>query len=554
MIRDAGDSALVYELEARIDPAVNARAIAVADAVRRLALPGVRDVVSTYRSVAVFFDPLQTRLEAITGAIDQAASQRGFELPTRTVDVPVVYGGEHGPDLPDVAVQRGLSEAEIVRLHAERLYRVFMLGFVPGFAYMGIIDQRIEMPRRATPRMRVPAGSVAIAGRQTGIYPQESPGGWQLIGRTRIRPFDADRTPAFLITAGDHVRFVRVQTIEETGPPAVQRARGSTTTSGGFTVVRPGLLTTIQDLGRWGSQDRGVPVAGPMDVVSHRLANAAVGNARDAATIEITLLGPELRFEQDVICALVGADVQATIDDRPVTRNVPIRARKGQSLRFGGPASGARAYLAFAGGIVTTPVLGSRATHVLSAMGGLDGRPLVAGDRIPIGPASAFAGASAHKSAFAAASVDKKARPYATAGTPRGGPTTLRVLPGPQDDFFDSTALERLQSTTFTISPQSNRMGYRLAGAAIARTSDREMISDATVFGGIQVPPSGDPILLMADRQTSGGYPQIATVITADLPLAAQLAPGDSIEFRICTRREAMAALIAQEGPLIDLG
>ena len=127
----------------------------------------------------------------------------------------------------------------------------------------------------------------------------------------------------------------------------------------------------------------------------------------------------------------------------------------------------------------------------------------------------------------------------------------LRALPGPQEDFFDAAAYERLQSSVFTVSPQSNRMAYRLAGAAIPRASDREMISDATVFGGIQIPPSGEPILLMADRQTSGGYPQIATVITADLARAGQLAPGDTVEFRICTRREAMAALISQEGMLL---
>jgi biotin-dependent carboxylase-like uncharacterized protein len=481
----------------------------------------------------------------VTSAIGQAAAQPPGAPQARTVDVRVAYGGENGPDLRDVARQRGLSETDVVGLHSDTVYRVFMLGFVPGFAYMGVVDERIAMPRRATPRVRVPAGSVAIAGRQTGIYPQETPGGWQLIGRTRTRPFDAERTPPFLVAAGDQVRFIPVSTIEATGALAAPRVRASETIGGGLTVIKPGLLTTIQDLGRWGSQDRGVPVAGPMDAISHRLANARVGNARDAATLEITLLGPELRFEQEATIAITGAELQATLDDRPVTRHVSVRARTGQILRFRGAARGARAYVAIAGGIQSAPVLGSRATHVLSAMGGLDGRPLGAGDRVPL--------------ATSAVSTMRSSRPASVPAeafaTPGAGPVArLRVLPGPQDDFFDDAALERLESGVFTISPQSNRMAYRLTGGAIPRVSDREMISDATVIGGIQVPPSGDPILLMADRQTSGGYPQIATVITADLPRAGQLAPGDRIEFRVCTRREAIAALIAQEGPLVGLG
>ena len=538
MIRDAGDSALVLELEPRIDPAVNTRAVAIASAVRGATIPGVRDVVSTYRSVAVFFDPLQTRLESVADALEAAAGEAAAGTAAARVDVPVAYGGEHGPDLPDVAARTGLTEEEVVRRHAALTYRVFMLGFVPGFAYMGIVDASIAVARRATPRVRVPAGSVAIAGRQTGVYPQETPGGWQILGRTRTRFFDAARSPSFLVAAGDEVRFVPVRTLDETGPPPARppvhhRARAE----GGLTVVRPGLLSTVQDLGRWGYQDRGVPVAGPMDSVSHRVANAAVGNSPGAATIEMTLVGPELRFEQDAVFALAGGDFGARLDDRSITRNRPARARAGATLRCGAHAQGARAYLAVGGGIRTEPVMGSRATHLVSAMGGVAGRPLMAGDRLPL-------------TSEADVAVGRSAT-HAIAAT---GRVRLRVLPGPQDEFFDASAFERLQASAFTVSQQSNRMAYRLSGAVVPRLSDREMISDAMVFGGIQVPPSGEPILLMADRQTSGGYPQIATVITADLPLAGQLAPGDRVEFAVCTRREAVAALIAQEGLLLALG
>lgn len=531
MIRDAGDSGLVLELEPRIDAAVNARAIAVATAVRDQGIAGVRDVVPTYRSVAVAFDPLQTRLEAIAAALQTSTGERGAGA-GRTVEVPVAYGGEWGPDLPGVAAACGLSEAEVVRRHARDAYRVFMLGFVPGFAYLGVVDPSIALPRRSTPRVRVPAGSVAIAGRQTGIYPQETPGGWQIVGRTRIRPFDLARTPQFLVQAGDFVRFVPVAAIEDTGPAPAPPVALRAMAPAGVVVLRPGLLTTVQDSGRWGYQDRGVPVAGPMDPLAHRVANACVGNARDAATLEVTLLGPELRFERGATIAVAGADLSATLDGAALPRHTPARVRPGATLRFGERRAGARAYLAVAGGLAVPRVLGSRATHVLSGMGGYHGRPLVAGDTLPVGQASAGA-------------------PVRVADGAVGGGTLLRVLPGPQDDFFDAAAMDRLERSAFTVSSQSNRMAYRLTGGTIPRTSDREMISDATFFGGIQVPPSGEPILLMADRQTSGGYPQIATVITADLPLAGQLAPGDSVRFTICTRREAMAALIAQEGRML---
>ena len=205
----AGDSALVVEFDERIDPVVNARTIACAEAIQAAALSGVRDVVPTYRSVAVYFDPLHTDHDALTACLERAAerpSQRlaGGRAPVR---IPVCYGGDFGPDLAGVAAFAGMAEADVVRTHAGGTYRVFMLGFVPGFAYLGIVDQRIAMPRLSSPRVRVPVGSVGIAGVQTGVYSAETPGGWQLIGRTPLKPFDPSRAEPFLMKAGDAVRF-----------------------------------------------------------------------------------------------------------------------------------------------------------------------------------------------------------------------------------------------------------------------------------------------------------------------------------------------------------
>jgi inhibitor of KinA len=212
----AGDSAVIVEFAERIDPDVNARAIACADAIQAAALTGVRDVVPTYRSVAVYFDPLRTDHDALLARLERAAGQAGpaAAVTPQPVRIPVCYGGEFGPDLAEVASFAAMNEADVVRTHAAATYRVFMLGFVPGFAYLGIVDQRIAMPRRSSPRVRVPIGSVGIAGVQTGVYSAETPGGWQLIGRTPVKPFDPARADPFLMKAGDAVQFYPIDRAE----------------------------------------------------------------------------------------------------------------------------------------------------------------------------------------------------------------------------------------------------------------------------------------------------------------------------------------------------
>jgi antagonist of KipI len=298
-------------------------------------------------------------------------------------------------------------------------------------------------------------------------------------------------------------------------------------------VVKPGMLTTVQDLGRWGFQAEGVPVAGPMDPWSHRMANALVGNERRAAALEITLLGPELEFDDERLAAVAGAEFDLAVDDRSVPWSAPFLIPAGSRLRFRARKRGVRAYLALAGGITVPPMLGSRATHVVSAMGGVDGRPLRSGDRLPLGDVSTSRGP--------VAAAESTLVPL-----PIGG-ATVRVLPGPQQDCFADDALDVLQSGPYVIAQNSDRMGFRLAGPVLRHARGADIISDATPLGVLQVPASGQPILLMADRATAGGYPKLATVITADLAIAGQLSPGDALSFSVCTRREAMAALIALE-------
>lgn len=300
-----------------------------------------------------------------------------------------------------------------------------------------------------------------------------------------------------------------------------------------LTIVRPGMLTTVQDLGRWGFQSRGVPVSGALDWYSHRVANSVLGNDSAMATLEMTLIGPHVRFDAETTFAVAGAEFRLTLDDAPIETNRAVQAGSGAMLKFGDRVSGARAYLAVAGGIAVPLVLGSRSTHVLTGMGGYEGRALRAGDMLTI----------LQKGSGAILRISKNGtRPLLQDCNPSGA--RLRATP------TDARLFAHIASQRFRISPRSDRMGYRLEAAAIPEAPTGEMISTAVPTGAIQVPPTGQPILLMHDHATTGGYAVAGTVITADLPLAGQLAPGDWVEFEECSIDAAVAALREREGAL----
>lgn len=301
-----------------------------------------------------------------------------------------------------------------------------------------------------------------------------------------------------------------------------------------FAVEAPGLLTTIQDAGRAGHQREGLPPAGAMDPFAASTTNLLVGNGRGAATLEITLLGPALRALSDVRVALCGADLSARLDGLPLPLWRTAIVRAGVRLSFGRRVSGARAYLAVAGGFDVPAVLGSRATFLRGGMGGLNGRPLRAGD------------------ALEGVRGGEQALPWPGRGLRPGDipayplPAVLRVLPGPHPEAFAADALAAFADGIYTLSPRSDRQGYRLDGPVVSRAGG-DILSEAMPLGGLQVPPDGRPILLMADRQTTGGYPLLAVVISTDLPRAAQIAPGDTVRFVAVTLEEAQAAAVAQE-------
>lgn len=507
-----GDSAVTAELGSGIDPAVNARVRALDLALVERPFPGFREAVPTYRSLLVVYDPVVADFDAVREALAARVSAAAAAPPSgRLVTIPTLYGGDGGPDLPEVALSRGLAPSDVVALHSGSEYQAFMLGFTPGFAYLGLLPEAIETPRKATPRPRVAAGSVGIAGRQTAVYPVASPGGWNLIGRTSLRLFDPFTTPPALILPGDRIRFVSVDALPEPEPPPAAAQTGG---GGVIEVVDGGLLTTVQDAGRLGYRRLGVTWGGPMDAAAHALANRLVGNAPGAAALECTIAGPTLRFLATVHVALTGADLGAVLhrDDLgawPVPLGLPVLARAGNVLTFTGRVAGCRAYLAVAGGIDVPPVLGSRATNVAGGFGGACGRPLRAGDRLAVGPPPV-------EPRLERLSVEAPATAV-----------TVRVVLGPQDDHLTDEALRTFLSESYGLGATSDRVGCRLIGPRLTHRGPAEIVSDGMVPGSIQVPPDGQPIVMMADAPTTGGYPKIGTVVTADLSRLAQLVPGE---------------------------
>lgn len=295
-------------------------------------------------------------------------------------------------------------------------------------------------------------------------------------------------------------------------------------------VLDGGLLTTVQDAGRFGYQRYGVPVSGALDTMALRAANRLAGNAGDEAALEMTLLGPRLRFRAAATIAIAGADLGALLDDRPLPAWESVNVPEGATLWFSGARDGLRAYLAVAGGLDVPPVLGSRSTYLRSRLGGYEGRALQAGDVL--------------RGARVVVEASRRSAPGRRPAY--GHEHRLRVLPGPQDDRFSPDGLHTFLSSAYSVTPQSDRMGCRLAGPAIRHCAGPDIVSDGSPLGAVQVAGDGQPIVLMADRGTAGGYTKIATVISVDVCRLAQAAPGDTVRFEAVNLSEAHQALCEQ--------
>ena len=310
-------------------------------------------------------------------------------------------------------------------------------------------------------------------------------------------------------------------------------------------VHKPGALSTLQDLGRYGYQRYGVIVDGAMDEWAHRVANSLVGNPESEATLEITLVGPSLEFDQSAVIAICGADLSPRVGDRDLPMDRPVRLRAGAVLEFGRRRSGCRAYLAVAGGYRVSPVMGSKSTYLRGGFGGLDGRALRRGDVLEIGEAS---GSLLLPCATGDAPFMAPASPWVARNGHDGGEGPIvRIVKGPQWPLFSERAQRELTACEFTMTPNSDRMGYRLEGAKLATREPIEMISEGVTFGTMQVPPDGNPIILMADFQTTGGYPKIAQAASVDLPVLAQMMPGQTMHFEMISLDLAQQLYLSRE-------
>lgn len=306
-------------------------------------------------------------------------------------------------------------------------------------------------------------------------------------------------------------------------------------------VIKPGLATSVQDLGRTGYQQYGVVVSGAMDSFALQVGNLLVGNRRAAAGLEITLMGPELGILRDTTIAICGADLSPTVDGVQIPVWKSVQVKKGQTLKFGQPRSGVYAYLTVSGGIRVPDVMGSKSTYAKARMGGVEGRYVKKGDVL-----------KAEDMADRVKKVGRRGIP--ASNVPDYRPSKrIRVVLGPDHEWFCPESIETFLSETYQVTTQSDRMGYRLSGPKLKHASGADIISDAIMPGTVQVPANGEPIVLMADRQTTGGYTRVATVTSVDLPYVAQLAPGSKLTFEAVSVEEAHRLWIERETLLRQL-
>ena len=502
-------------------------------------IPGVGDIVPAARTLLVSFRPAAIPRDELIARIGSRSLDARIERPGERIEIPVAYDGE---DLAEVARLLDISPEEVVRRHTGSDYNVAFTGFAPGFAYLSGGHPSFDLPRRATPRTRIPAGAVGLAGRFSGVYPQASPGGWQIIGVTETPMWDLSRERPALLQPGQRVRFVdagrRGKHIAV--PAALARDGGHRPSvaapadgAAALEVRQGGLLALFQDLGRHGQAGQGVSVSGAMDRASLRAANRLVGNEADAACLEIVLGGFQLVSRGDAVVAVTGAEgplelVSAAGSRWPVARHMALALADGDSLVLGEPRAGIRSYLAVRGGFDVAPVLGSRATDTLAHIGP---PPVVAGDLLPVRAATRGAVVGSPETA--------------PGDLPRPGEiVTLDVVMGPRTDWFTPEAVAHLCRQPWTVTPQSNRVGVRLAGdrplVRTAATEGAELPSEGTALGALQVPPSGQPVLFMADHPLTGGYPVIASVACHHLDRAGQLPVGSRIRFRPIADFEAV--------------
>ena len=516
---DVAEGSVLVEFPGASEEEANRRAVAVARRLSARPPAGLFGSVPGARTLLVVFDPRTLSRRRLGDEIRRGGGEAS-EAARRRVVIPAFYDADPstGPDLLDLAAGAGLSHVEFARRHAAGDYRVAFLGFAPGFPYLAGLPEALHARRLSTPRVRVPAGSIGIGGPYTGIYPEETPGGWRLIGRAAVRLFDVRQDPPALLLPGDAVRFEAIGREEFDarrpildGDPVARfpEVPGRPL----FRIASPGALTSVQGEPRYGWAIYGVPPGGAMDAEALSSGNRFLGNPPLAAALEMTLVGPELEVLSDAVIGFSGGRVEPTAGRGRVDAGAPWEVHAGDRLSVGPIRGGARAYLCVAGGL-------ARSDRPEPP------RRLAAGDTVSV------SGEPARGDLKVSGQVAFEAE----------GELRVRVLPGPQQEGFETEGLATFLAGVYRVSSASDRRGIRLEGPEIANLRSADIPPEGTALGGIQVPRDGQPIILGPDRPVTGGYAKIATVIAADFPRVARAMPGTALRFEQVTLAEALAA------------
>lgn len=597
-----GDRAFLIRFKQEISPEVNRLVSSCWHTLERAKPRGIVNLVPAYASLLVEYDPSLVHAEKLCKKLRNVLDALPEDIPSdnhaaeTVIEIPVHYGGEDGPDLTRVAAHAHLTEEEVIRRHSEAEYLVYMIGFRPGFAYLGGLDPALETPRLSTPREKIPAGSVGIAGLQTGAYPEASPGGWNLIGRTNFEFYSESKGST--LRPGGRIRFVPVDFLPTpsiariapetppTGHDATSNELNSLSLDPAIEVLNKGLLTLPVSLKRHFQEKDGVPTGGPMDRESAALANRVLGNDIEAFCLEASYLLPSLRFLKPTRIALAsdygdskntgsealtssGYSLQPRSEASssssyylqrgnqkiPLALNQPIDVLPQDVLLSVPITLGCRVYIAFDNGLsisslrpaplskgdmLALETAKNKKTHLMGLFNKEDGKTHLMGLFNKEDGKTRSLGLFNKKNTMSLPNASSQINGVELTafqgyhGASLGNDvTTIQVYRGVDADRFSDAALQQFLSQEYTYSVQSDRMGIRLSGEPVPSEQGGTIISEPMMPGDIQMPPGGLPIIMMADCQPTGGYAKIAHVKTADLSKLAQLRPGAKIIFTL---------------------
>lgn len=550
-----GELAVTIAFEAAISDVINDKVIALYQHILEQPIFGIKDLIPAYHTLTLVFDNALLKqnlfsFDELMQNVETVINTCNWEqqIQHNVVEIPVCYDTAFGIDIVTMAADKGISIDELIQRHIAKLYRIYCIGFLPGFAYMGNVDDILATPRRRTPRPNINAGSVGIAGVQTGVYPLQSPAGWNIIGETPLRLFDANREEPVLFKMGDMVQFVPISLADfllaKNKPNAAKQPKEISQL--GITVLKQGIADSIQDLGRFGYQQFGINPTGAMDVVAAKVANFLVGNLANVAVVELHFPASVFQFNTDAIIALSGADFSATINDEPIPINTPIIVAANSILRFTKLVTGARCYLAVGGGFALDTWLGSYSTHLKANSGGYCGRLLQKDDVLPFNIDTSFSKQLQNERFVAMQWQADVSELYKDA-------FSIQIMAGNEYDLLSEASADVLIEAEFVITAKSDRMGFQLHGIPLQTKQPLSLISTAVTRGTVQLLPSGEIIILMADHQTIGGYPRVAQITQLAMPKLAQLQPHQHVTFTLVTHQEALVLLKQQQQYLLQI-